>query len=160
MVGSRISRIGVNARILESPFARALLSLAFIFALGLIFNADGTFFRWDTHRDMLRQISTYGILASGLTLVIVTGGIDLSVGSVLGLTAVVFSILTIPRGWAPAPAIAACLAVGLTCGVLVGSCIGRFGVQSFIATLASMVFVEGLPSGFRRPENFDDGPAA
>ena len=114
------SRHWVSQHILQGSFARALLSLAFIFALGLIFNAEGAFFRWDTHRDMLRQISTYGILASGLTVVIVAGGIDLSVGSVLGLTAVLFSILTMHQGWSAGLAIATCMAVGLACGMSVG----------------------------------------
>jgi ribose transport system permease protein len=106
----------VSRWFLASPFARASLSLVFIFALGLIFNADGTFFHWDTHRDMLRQISTYGILASGLTVVTVTGGIDLSVGSVLALSAVVFSILTMHKGWTAGPAIMTCLVLGLGFG--------------------------------------------
>jgi ribose transport system permease protein len=136
---SRVSR-----RVLGSPFARASLSLLFIFALGLVFNADGAFFHWDTHRDMLRQISTYGILACGLTVVIVSGGIDLSVGSVLGLSAVVFSILTMHQGWTAGAAIVASLGVGAGCGALVGGIIGKFGVQPFISTLASMVFVRGV----------------
>jgi len=131
-------------RLLASPFARALLSLIFIFVLGLIFNAEGTFFLWDTHRDMLRQISTYGILASGLTIVIVSGGIDLSVGSVLGLTAVTFSLLTIHFAWPATFAIFASLGLGLSCGAVAGAVIGRFGVQPFITTLATMVFVRGL----------------
>jgi ribose transport system permease protein len=139
-----VSKTESCRRLLASPCARALVSLLFIFVLGLIFNADGTFFRWDTHRDMLRQISTYGILASGLTIVIVSGGIDLSVGSVLGLTAVAFSMLSIHFGWPATWAIVASLVVGLTCGALVGAVIGRFRVQPFIATLASMVFVRGL----------------
>jgi len=134
----------VNSRILARPFARALLSLIFIFALGLIFNAEGTFFRWDTHRDMLRQISTYGILASGLTIVIVSGGIDLSVGSVLGLTAVVFSELTIQQGCSAFLSILAALGLGLCCGVLAGAFIAWFRLQPFITTLAMMVFVRGV----------------
>lgn len=122
-------------RLLASPFARALLSLFFIFVLGLIFNADGTFFRWDTHRDMLRQISTYGILASGLTIVIVSGGIDLSVGSVLGLTAVTFSLLTIHFGWPATLATFASLGLGLSCGALAGAVIGGFGEREFACCL-------------------------
>ena len=68
---------------LRSPGARALASLAVIVLLGMIFNADGAFFKWGTHRDMLRQVSVYGILACGMTLVIITSGIDLSVGSLI-----------------------------------------------------------------------------
>ena len=88
---------------LSAPM-RALLALALVFAVGLVFHADGSFYRWDTHHAMLRQASVHGILACGMTLVIVTAGIDLAVGSVLALAAVLFSLLTIQFGWgAPAP---------------------------------------------------------
>jgi ribose/xylose/arabinose/galactoside ABC-type transport system permease subunit len=70
---------------LSGPASRALLALVAVVLLGGIFHADGAFWEWHTHRDMLRQVSVYGILACGMTLVIITAGIDLSVGSVLGL---------------------------------------------------------------------------
>lgn len=129
--------------ILAQPFVRALLALAVIVTLGVIFNADGAFFKWGTHRDMLRQTSVYGILACGLTLVIISGGIDLAVGSVLGLSAVLFSLLTIHKGWPPAAAVAAVLAVGGAAGCLSGTLVGRFKMQPFIATLALMVLARG-----------------
>jgi ribose transport system permease protein len=78
---------------------RALLALFLVLAVGAVFHADGAFFQWSTHSAMLRQASVTGILACGMTLVIVTAGIDLAVGSVLGLSAVVFSLLTIQMGW-------------------------------------------------------------
>jgi len=126
------------------PFGKAFAALLLIVCLGLVFNADGTFFHWGTHRDMLRQVSTYGILATGLTVVIVAGGIDLSVGSVLAFVAVVFSILTIHQRWPAGLAIATCLALGLGCGMAAGVFIGRLRMQPFIVTLAGMVFVRGL----------------
>jgi ribose/xylose/arabinose/galactoside ABC-type transport system permease subunit len=129
---------------LRTPAARAGLSLLLVLAVGLAFNADGAFFLWDTHRDILRQVSVYGILACGATLVIIAGGIDLSVGSILGLSAVVFSLLSIHAGWPPAAAACATLAVGAACGAVSGSVIARFRIQPFIATLAMMVFARGL----------------
>ncbi len=93
---------------------------------------------------MLRQVSVFGILACGMTIVIVTAGIDLSVGSILGLTAVLFALLTIHLGMSPAVSILACLAVGAACGLVSGSIIARFNVQPFIATLAMMVFARGV----------------
>lgn len=128
----------------RSPGARALASLAVIFLLGMIFNADGAFFKWGTHRDMLRQVSVYGILACGMTLVIITSGIDLSVGSLLGFTAVLFSLLSIHWGWSPWLTIPATFAVGAACGVVSGALIARFTIQPFIATLAMMVFARGM----------------
>ncbi len=130
-------------QLMARPFTRALLALMVIVALGVVFNADGTFFKWDTHRDMLRHISRFGILACGMTIVIISSGIDLSVGSLLGLTAVVSSICCIHMGMPALVAVPLCLALGAGCGALSGGIIARFGVQPFIATLAMMVFARG-----------------
>jgi len=129
---------------LRSPAVRALIALVFVLALGALFNAEGAFFKWDTHRDMLRHISVFGILACGLTLVIIAAGIDLSVGSVLGFTAVLFSLVSLRFGWPAWLAVVACLAAGAACGLVSGGLIARFRVQPFIATLAMMVFARGL----------------
>ena len=88
--GARGSGVMKGSGTLSAPL-RALLALALVFAVGLVFHADGAFYRWDTHRAMLRQASVHGILACGMTLVIVTAGIDLAVGSVLALAAVLFA---------------------------------------------------------------------
>ena len=63
-------------------------------------------------------VSVFGILACGMTLVIITGGIDLSVGSILGVCAVVFSLLSMHMGQPACVAIGITLALGLACGVL------------------------------------------
>ena len=126
------------------PLVRALLSLGLVLAVGALFNADGTFFQWDTHRDMLRQVSVYGILACGMTLVVIAGGIDLAVGSLLGLCAVVFSLFSIQRGIPDPLTIAVTLLLGTVLGMGTGGIIARFRVQPFIATLAMMVFGRGL----------------
>jgi len=130
--------------IFRSSFFRALAALVFVILIGALFNADGAFFRWDTHRDMLRHISVFAILACGMTLVIITAGIDLSVGSVLGFSAVLFSILSLQMAWSPWLAVPACLAAGFLCGLTSGGLIARFRIQPFIATLAMMVFARGL----------------
>jgi ribose transport system permease protein len=109
-----------------------------------MFNADGAFFKPGTHRDALRQASVYGILACGMTLVIICGGIDLSVGSVLAVSAVSLSIFSIHWGWPAWVAVLACLGIGLACGWISGSLTSWFGIQPFIATLAMMVFARGL----------------
>ncbi len=128
----------------NTPMLRALLALGVVFTLGLWFNADGAFFKWSTHSDLLRQISVYGILACGMTIVVVSGGIDLSVGSVLGLCAVLFALLSIHWGWPAWLALAVAIAVGAGCGFLTGGLISGFQMQPFIATLALMVFARGL----------------
>lgn len=131
-------------RLVRNPATLGAAALLFVLALGFIFHADGAFYKWSTHRDALRQASVYGILACGMTLVIITAGIDLSVGSVLGLVAVCFSLFTIHWGWPAWQAIVAALAIGTACGALSGGLIARFAMQPFIVTLAMMVFARGL----------------
>lgn len=129
---------------LATPAGRALIALLLVLFLGAIFNADGTFFKLGTHSTALRQAAVYGILACGMTLVIVSGGIDLSVGSVLALGAVTFSLMSIHWSWPPWLAVPLCLAVGAACGGTSGVLAAKFKVQPFIATLAMMVFARGL----------------
>lgn len=131
-------------KIVTSSAGRAFLALLLVVAIGAIFNADGAFFKVTTHRDALRQMSVYGILACGMTLVIITGGIDLSVGSVLALVAVCAAQMAIHWNWSGWLVLPVCLIVGGLCGGLSGIVTARLRVQPFIATLAMMVFARGL----------------
>lgn len=128
----------------RSAVARALLALTLMIVIGAIFNADGAFFRWSIHRDMLRQVSVYGILACGMTVVILTAGIDLSVSSLLALSAVVFAWLTLPRSVPSVVAIPIVLVIGALLGSASGALVARLRLQPFIVTLAMMVFARGL----------------
>src|SRR3990172_7015987 len=79
---------------------RGPVALVVVLLLGVLFggqNSQGQriFLTTRTHTDILFEYAEYGILAAGMTLVILTAGIDLSVGSVLGLSSVVFSILVL-----------------------------------------------------------------
>jgi len=139
-----LAQPGALSGVFASPWIRALSALLFVFLLGILFHADGAFFQWGTHRDMLRQISVIGMLACGMTLVIITAGIDLAVGSILGLNAVLFAMLSLRLAWPPLLALGACVMAGIGCGALSGSVIARFKMQPFIATLAMMVFARGL----------------
>jgi ribose transport system permease protein len=131
-------------KFLASPAGRAFLALLLVLIIGAIFNADGAFFKIGTHRDTLREMSVYGILACGMAMVIISGGIDLSVGSVLALTAVCCAKMSIHWNWSGWLVLPACLAVGGACGGLSGLVTARLRVQPFIATLAMMVFARGL----------------
>lgn len=134
----------LKSGLIDSPLFRAFAALIVVFILGIIFNADGAFFKWGTHRDMLRLSSVFGILACGMTIVILTGGIDLSVGSVLAITAVSFAILKIHMGLSTFVSILACLGIGISCGTASGILVSKFKMQPFIATLSLMVFARGL----------------
>lgn len=145
---------------LASPAGRALLALVLVVLVGVIFNADGAFFKAGTHRDALRQASVYGILACGLTLVIITGGIDLAVGSMLALVAVCGAKMAIHWGWPTLAVLAVSLVIGGACGGACGFVAARLRVQPFIATLAMMVFARGLAKyasgGMKVSRSFDN----
>ncbi|MBI4327619.1 MAG: ABC transporter permease [Chloroflexi bacterium] len=132
------------ARLWANPGSRALMALVLVWVLGCVCNADGAFFKLGTHRDALRQASVFGLLACGMTLVIISGGIDLAVGSLLALVAVSFSLMSIHWGWPPWLSIPLCLAIGMVCGGVAGGLTAWFRIQPFIATLAMMVFARGL----------------
>ncbi len=92
--------------------------------------------------NVIRQITVAGIIACGMTFVILTGGIDLSVGSIVGLVGAVSAsvlnstnniVLTILVG----------LAIGLVCGALNGLFISRFEIPPFIVTLGTMLLLRG-----------------
>lgn len=136
-------------------FSRALAGLALVMILGAMFSADGAFFRASSHADALWSIAAFGILACGLTLVILTGGIDLSVGSLVALAGMVFYLSLAERGpggsgWLARPgasvplAAAKAIAVCAACGFMSGTLIAFFRLQPFIATLAMMAFARGL----------------
>jgi len=128
----------------KSYTGKALMALIAVLVLGIIFNADGAFFKMSTHRDTLRQLSVYGILACGLTLVIITGGIDLSVGSILSVSSVCFAIFSIHLRFNPIISIGLCLIIGLVFGSTSGVLVAKAKLQPFIATLAMMTFARGV----------------
>ena len=132
------------ARALATPWLRAALPLAVVLVIGAVFNQHGAFFEWETHRALLREVSVQGILACGMTVVIVTAGIDLSVGSVLALSAVCFALFTMHRGVSGAFAIPAVLVLGTLLGLVSGALVAVARIQAFIVTLAMMVFARGL----------------
>jgi simple sugar transport system permease protein len=84
------------------------------------------------------------IVAVGMTFVILAGGIDLSVGSVIALTTMVSAALVEHRHWPAATVIALVLAMGAAFGALQGWLVQRFRLQPFIVTLAGMFLARGL----------------
>jgi len=92
--------------------------------------------------NVVRQASINIVLASGMTFVILTGGIDLSVGSVLAFTAVIAVVVSLIPGleWAAIPA---ALLAGLLVGVLTGMMIAYVGLPPFIVTLGTFTAIRG-----------------
>jgi D-xylose transport system permease protein len=93
--------------------------------------------------NLVLQIAGLGTISIGVTLILLLGEIDLSVGAVSGLAAAVMAVLNVKHGWAPIPAIGAALAVGLGIGLLNGFFVTQFGIPSFVVTLAGLLAWQG-----------------
>ena len=147
---------------------QTLTALLAIVVLAIVISPrafDGTriFLEFGNLTDILRQVSIVGIISLAMTFVILTGGIDLSVGSVLALaTSIVAMILTrwnpgLNYGLEIALAIAATLVVSTLMGTVTGAVIARFDVQPFVVTLAGMIGIRGLAKWLSNNANIDIG---
>jgi ribose/xylose/arabinose/galactoside ABC-type transport system permease subunit len=124
----------------------SLYGLFFAFALLIIVMAvlSPAFLKPTNIINILRQTSVNGIIAIGMTLVILTGGIDLSVGSILALSAVVATSFAHPGEHNLILPLSIGLFVGLVCGFINGFIIAWNRIAPFIVTLAMMTIARGL----------------
>jgi ribose transport system permease protein len=119
-----------------------LVLIVLVLFLALSVTAD-TFMTIGNLSNLLRQTSINGIVALGMLLVIITGGIDLSVGATIALTGMVSTMMV--KAGIPIPvAILASVAIGVVVGLANGILIFDFGITPFIATLGTMTIVRGL----------------
>jgi ribose transport system permease protein len=127
---------------------QSLFGLVLVFAGAVVFSPvkDGRllFLGSGNLFNAVRSISDIGVLAVGMTLVILIGGIDLSVGSVYALAAVGVATLLVGQDWPVVPAVLLVLALGFVFGLVQGIASVKFGIQAFIVTLAGMQIARGL----------------
>lgn len=122
-----------------------LLLLLAVFTLFAALVPDA-FLKWRTVETIVRQTTIVGIAAFGMTLIIIGGGIDLSVGSVVAFCSVTTAWL-LREGTNPLAAAAAGMAAGALWGLLNGALITRLRVTPFIVTLGTMLIVRGAAKG-------------
>src|SRR6187549_305427 len=94
-------------------------------------------------QNVARLVGTYGIFSIGVGIVIITGGIDLSVGSICALLGVLLSIMLVDWRWPPGVALAAALALGAGLGAVHGILVARLRLQPFIVTLCGLLLYRG-----------------
>jgi ribose transport system permease protein len=116
----------------------ALIALAILFQM-----VTGRFLSWQNISIVMQQASINTVLAAGMTFVILTGGIDLSVGSILAASAVVAVAASLMPGLGWLGLLAA-LVIGLAFGLLNGSLVAFMRLPPFIVTLGSLTAVRGI----------------
>lgn len=150
--------LGLSPDRLFVVLSRVTALVGLVIALSLL---SPHFLTWNNLINVLRQATPLFVMSAGLTLVVLTAGIDLSVGAVLGLAAcVAASMIT---GGSPIFGVLAALGVGLGCGLINGALVAYAHIPPFIATYGMLwianglayVFMKGeviygLPAGFRQ----------
>ncbi len=115
-----------------------LILVLILLVLGI---ANEGFFTVKNVMNILRQVSVTGVIGLGMTLVIVTGGIDLSAGSVLALAGMLVAMLA--QNGHPVEAVLAGVLVGVGCGFINGTVISITGIPPFIMTLGMQLCARG-----------------
>jgi ribose transport system permease protein len=117
-----------------------LVLSALIVLFGLL---SRNFWTWRTLQSVVNQVPDLMVVAAGMTLVVIAGGIDLSVGSVMALSGAVLGIAMAGWGWPLWPSVALGLAVGAACGLLNGAVCVIWSIPSFIVTLGMLEVARG-----------------
>ncbi len=125
-----------------------LAGLRVVLALGLIwlifYAQEERFLSSVNLTNLVLQMTAVGLVSIGVVLVLLLGEIDLSVGAVSGLCAAVMAVLSVKEGWSPYLAIAAGVLTGTAIGLFQGFWFTRFGIPSFVVTLAGLLAWPGF----------------
>jgi len=119
-----------------------------------------SFATWSTVQTVVVQSAIVGMAALGMTMIIISGGIDLSMGSTVALTSVVTAALLKFQGWPSLPAACGAVLLGAFCGGVNGLTITQFKVPPFIATLGTYLILRGAAKGIADERTITPGPGA
>jgi ribose transport system permease protein len=146
----------VTLAIKRPPWLGPLVALIVVYAIFAALTPD-TFLRTQTLLTMARQTVVVAICALGMTMVIVTGGIDLSTGSLVALVTVI--VARVLKSGAPADtAILIALAVSAGIGATIGTLVGKFKLMPFVVTLGAMTILRGAAKGLAEEQKIDCDP--
>jgi len=127
---------------------QSLIGLVLVLLGGVVFSPTRggqiLFLAPDNVANIVRSVSETGIIALGMTFVIITAGIDLSVSAMLGLCSVLTASLLVKLGWGIMPTIVVVIAAGTLAGAFQGFISTHFRLEAFIVTLAGMQAMRGL----------------
>jgi rhamnose transport system permease protein len=148
----------IRAFLLRQEVMLFLMMMVAIFILTL---GSDKFLTLDNLLNQGRFLTEIALVALPMTFIIITGGIDLSVGSIMGLCAIVLGYMWNPSGpfqWPLELAVAFALLVGTLCGLVNGLIIVRIGVPPLITTLATLALYRGLAEGISQARSVRNYP--
>lgn len=134
------SRIGSNTVMLMITIALFIL----LYGAGCLMYADKEFGRLQNFLNVMINNAGLIIVACGVTCVMLTGGIDISVGSVVAMTCMFMSVGLAEWGMSSGVLIALILLIGVVFGAVQGFCIAYLEIQPFIVTMAGLFFARGM----------------
>lgn len=134
------ARLGLTLRTHRSKVALLVVIVALV---AFTATQSAVFFTWANFENVLVQISIVGIIAAGMTMLMVSGGIDLSVGSAASLGGVTMGQLMV-NGMAAVPAVALGVMSAVAVGVVVGLLAANTRTHPFVVTLGMLTLVQGV----------------
>ena len=115
-----------------------------MYAAGCIVYADKGFTRFQTFLNILINNAGLICITAGMTCVMLTGGIDISVGSLVAMDCMILAVGIEQWGWSSPVLMLLILAIGIIFGIVQGFCISYLEIQPFIVTMAGMFFARGM----------------
>lgn len=131
--------------------------LVFIFICIITSMLSNVFLRPGNIENLIMRIGLYGIMAIGVSFVIITGGIDLSLGSMVCLTGCGLPWLLVRAGWSPVASLAALFLIVLALGLTHGLMITKWRLQPFIVTLCGLLIYRGVMRGIAADQSLGFG---
>lgn len=121
--------------------------------------ASENFLKVNNLENIVHRTALFGILSIGVAFVIVTGGIDLSIGSVVCLVGVLLPWLLVEHGWGVPLAVCFVLGLGAVIGLLHGLLVTKLGLQPFVVTLCGLLIYRGVARGLTHDQSQGFGTA-
>lgn len=149
-VDERLRHRGLLRRLLNRPELGAAAGAVIVWIFFAIRAGDTGFLSVDGTASYLAVSADLGILAVAVSMLMIAGEFDLSIGSMLGAAGITIALLSAEYGWPLWAAIAAAVALSLAIGFLNGIVVVKTGLPSFIVTLGALFILRGVTIGFTR----------
>jgi ribose transport system permease protein len=146
-VGAAGRRRGLS---LLRGFKEANILIALVLLCAAFYWINPSFLKLLSIQIMFRDVAIFALLGCGVTLVIITGGIDLSPGSMVALTNMLVAWFMVDQGFGMIPAILAVLVFSMLVGLMHGIFVTKVGIPPFIITLGTLIIARGMAAAMKK----------